>query len=216
MIFVFIGPPGAGKGTQAKLLVDEFGYRQISTGEALRKHVKDGTPLGLKVKAVMERGELVSDAILLDILNAEVGSRAEEKVILDGYPRNLEQAKTLQSYKMAHKIAGAVFLDIDLERLTERLTGRRVCENCGMNYHVKWNPTKSAGVCDKCGSKAVVQRPDDALEKVETRLAIYEEQTRPVLDFYRSKGLLHAVDGNRAVDLVNQDLRRVMEKLQGA
>lgn len=194
MIVVLTGAPGAGKGTQADLLADKAGYRKVSTGDALRKHVKLKTPIGQQAEAVMARGDLVSDEILFQILREELGPDAREKILLDGYPRNVAQAKTLDSLKERHPVVAAIHLDVDATELVSRLSGRRVCSKCGASFHVSMTPPKVANRCDKCG-ESLQQRPDDREESVRTRLSVYESTTKPVLDYYREKGLYHRVDG---------------------
>lgn len=194
MIVVLTGAPGAGKGTQADLLAALKGFRKVSTGDALRKHVRMKSPIGLQAEAVMARGELVSDDILFEILRQELGPKAEEMILLDGYPRNVSQAKTLDSLKDVHPVVAAIHLDVDPHELVNRLSGRRVCASCGATFHVTMTPSKVAGVCDKCDG-ALQQRTDDSEECVRTRLSVYESMTKPVLEFYKEKGLYQRVDG---------------------
>lgn len=210
MIIVLIGAPGAGKGTQADLLVEEKGYRKISTGDALRKHVKAGTAVGKQAEAIMARGELVPDEVLLEILKAELGSNAKETVILDGYPRNLAQAETLGKLDSVHKICACVHLDVRREDLISRLSGRRVCGGCGSSFHVDNHPPKTDGVCDKCGS-ALTQRPDDEPSRIAVRLDVYERSTQPVLDYYRNHGLYRRVNGMGAQGAIFKEMQGVVE-----
>ena len=194
MIVVLTGAPGAGKGTQADLLAERAGFRKVSTGDALRKHVRMKTPIGLQAEAVMARGDLVSDEILFEILREELGPDPREKILLDGYPRNVAQAKTLDSLKEKHPVVAAIHLDVDASELVSRLSGRRVCPKCGATFHVATTPPRESNKCDKCGD-SLQQRPDDREESVRTRLSVYESTTKPVLEFYRGKGLYHRVDG---------------------
>ncbi len=213
MIVVITGAPGAGKGTQGDLIVERLGYRKVSTGDAFRRHIKQGTELGKVVESVLKEGTLVSDELLLKVLESELGQNGTEKILLDGYPRNLAQAKTLsQLVSVPHKVVSAVHLDVPREELIRRLSGRRVCEGCGKGFHIDSAPPKVAGVCDACG-KPVVQRPDDAREKVDVRLKIYDEQTEPVLGFYRDLGLYHKIDGCGEQEAIYAKISSVMKLL---
>lgn len=212
MIVVLTGAPGAGKGTQADILVEKGGFRKLSTGDALRKHVKLGTDIGKVAGAIMERGELVPDDVLFKVLRAELGTDKKEVVLLDGYPRNVAQAETLATLGEIHPVKLAVHLDVPKEELISRLSGRRVCSGCGATYHVDKNPTKKTGLCDKCGGD-VVQRADDRAEAVAVRLDVYEKNTRPVLDFYAKKGLYKKVDGTGGTDVVFARLKAMIDAL---
>jgi len=195
MIVVLTGAPGAGKGTQADMLADKIGLKKLSTGDALRKHVKEGTEIGKVAGAIMERGELVPDDVLFKILKAELDSvGADQVVLLDGYPRNLSQAETLETLKDRHPVKAAIHLEVDRGALIQRLSGRRVCGSCGATYHVSSNPSQKEGVCDKCGGQ-LTQRKDDKPESVAVRLDVFEKTTRPILDFYEAKGLYKQVQG---------------------
>ncbi len=188
MIVVLTGAPGAGKGTQADLLAGRCGWRKVSTGDALRKHVKLKTEIGQVAGAIMARGELVPDEVLFQVLKEELGNNPKEKILLDGYPRNVAQAKTLDSIGQVNPVAGAVHLEVARGELISRLSGRRVCEKCGATFHVVASPSKTGETCDRCGG-ALVQRPDDGAEKVAVRLDVYEKSTRPVLEFYQKNSL---------------------------
>lgn len=201
MIVVLTGAPGAGKGTQADLLASKEGFRKVSTGDALRKHVRMKSAIGLQAEAVMARGELVSDEILFQILREELGPDSKERILLDGYPRNVAQAKTLDSLREIHPVVAAIHLDVEAVELINRLSGRRVCGNCGATFHVTMTPPIRAGVCDKCGG-ALQQRTDDREESVRTRLSVYESTTKPVLEYYREKGLYQRVDGQGSTEEV--------------
>lgn len=210
MILIFIGAPGAGKGTQAELLAKRKGFYTLSTGDALRKHVKMGTPVGLIAKEIMARGELVPDETLLQILKEELGTIKKDKVILDGYPRNLKQAETLGNEIFGHKIACALHLDIDEQLLVERLSGRLVCSNCGATYHMKQQPPGRPGVCDKCQGP-VSQRADDTEESVRRRLEVYQQSTKPLLAYYQSKGMYRRVDGLGGIDEVFKRVENALD-----
>lgn len=213
MIVVLTGAPGAGKGTQADYLSQRCGFRKLSTGDALRKHVKAGTEIGKIAGSIMERGELVPDDVLFGILKAELGTVGpNEVVLLDGYPRNISQAETLETLKATQPVKAAIHLDVPREELISRLSGRRVCGSCGATFHVTENPPKKAGVCDKC-SGALQQRADDKPEAVAVRLDVYEKNTRPILDFYEKKGLYRQVKGKGAPEAIYSDLKSVIDGL---
>lgn len=210
MIVVLTGAPGAGKGTQADMLSEKLGLRKLSTGDALRKHVKEGTDIGKKAGAIMERGELVPDDVLFNILAAEMKAVPADKIVLlDGYPRNISQAETLETLKDRHPVKAAIHLDVSQAALVERLSGRRVCGSCGATYHVSSNPSKIAGKCDKCSGE-LTQRKDDKPESVVVRLQVYEKTTRPILDFYEAKGLYKKVDGQGLPSEIYNRLSRLI------
>jgi adenylate kinase len=207
MIIVLMGAPGAGKGTQADMLTDKVGYRKISTGDALRKHVKLGTPVGKQAGDIMARGELVPDNVLLEVLREEIGSDPKEVVVLDGYPRNLAQAETLQKVvEGVHPVRGCVHLDVNRDTIVARLSGRRVCSSCGTSFHVSANPPKKEGACDRCGS-TLYQRPDDDAKSISVRLDVYDRSTEPVLDYYRKRGLYCKVNGSGVTDEIFRELK---------
>jgi adenylate kinase len=212
MIYILMGAPGAGKGTQADLLVERQGFVKVSTGDALRNQIKQGTEVGQKASGYMSAGQLVPDEILLEILKAELRDKRDEKVLLDGYPRNLSQAETLMEISEQKPIKAAIHIDVDQQQLIERLSGRRVCSQCGATFHVQYNPPKANGVCDRC-SVELVQRPDDHEEKVKVRLQVYEETTKPVLDFYKNRKLYHYVDGNGTTEDVYERLVKTLNEV---
>ena len=212
MVIVLTGAPGAGKGTQADFLAEKCGYRKFSTGDALRKHVREGTEIGKKAGELMSKGELVPDDVLFEILKAELGDDPKEPVLLDGYPRNLAQAETLEKLKDVHPVKAAIQLDVPREELISRLSGRRVCGKCGSPFHMKWNPPKSDGACDKCGGD-LVQRTDDNEESVINRLEIYEKNTKPILDYYADKGLFKPVKGVGTPDEIFNGLKKLLDSL---
>jgi adenylate kinase len=206
MIIVLMGAPGAGKGTQADLLVERSGYRKISTGDALRKHVKLGTPVGKQAGEIMARGELVPDQVLLQVLKEEIGSNPKEVIILDGYPRNLSQAETLKTVvEGAHPVVGCMHLDVSRQDIVSRLSGRRVCSGCGTSFHVTANPPKKEGVCDKC-TASLYQRPDDDPKSISVRLDVYDKTTEPVLDYYRKRGLYSKINGGGVTNEIFKEL----------
>lgn len=204
MIFLLIGAPGAGKGTQADLLADHAGFVKISTGDALRRQVKLGTPVGKQAEAIMARGELVPDKILLEIIKEELSTKTDKNVILDGYPRNVSQAETLKTLEDYYPVKGCIHLDVRRDVLIERLSGRRVCGNCQSTFHVTASPSKVPGVCDKCG-KDLVQRADDEPKSISVRLDVYDQNTQPVLDFYKGRNLYCRINGyGQPIDIFNE------------
>lgn len=208
MRLVLLGAPGAGKGTQAKKLIEKFQIPQISTGDILRKAVADGTPLGKEAKAVMDRGELVPDSIVLGLVEERLKQDDCKKgFILDGFPRNTAQAKSLDELlsKIGMPITAAVSVDVPFEDLLKRLTGRRTCKNCGQMYNVYYSPPKKEGVCDKCGGE-LYQRDDDKETTIKKRLEVYEAQTAPLAGYYKGKGLLKSIAGTGSIDEIFKKL----------
>ncbi|MFY7929586.1 MAG: adenylate kinase [Oligoflexus sp.] len=212
MIIILTGAPGAGKGTQADLLSQREGFKKISTGDALRKHIREGTAVGTKAKSIMAEGKLVPDEVLLGILQSELEAAGGLPVLLDGYPRNIAQAEALLGLVGAGAIRGVVHLDVEKQLLVDRISGRRTCSNCGASYHIVTGPTRVAGICDRCGGETV-QRPDDQESKVRVRLEVYETETRPILDFYKGLGLYHQIDGSRSTEEVYGRLAQLLRSL---
>lgn len=211
MIIVLMGAPGAGKGTQADILVEQLGFFKMSTGDVLRKHITQGTDIGLTAKSFMNEGKLVPDEILASLLNAELRAVSDKVVLLDGYPRNISQAKTLSAGPMGDKIAAVVHIDVEQNELLVRLSGRQTCGTCGASYHRESNPGLEGDLCRKCGG-SLFTRPDDQPEKIKTRLGIYENDTKPVLDFYKDKGLYHKVEGKGTTEKVAKDLNEILKQ----
>ncbi|MGK2908376.1 MAG: adenylate kinase [Sphingobium sp.] len=198
MNIILLGPPGAGKGTQATLLVDSRSMVQLSTGDMLRAAVKAGTPTGLKAKAVMEAGQLVSDDIVSGIIGEALdGLSAETGVIFDGYPRTAAQAESLDEILSARDrtLHHVIELEVNEDALVERITGRFTCASCGEGYHDSFKLPKVAGVCDRCGSTEFKRRPDDNEDTVRTRMAEYRAKTAPILPIYEARGIVSRVDG---------------------
>lgn len=213
MNIVFLGPPGAGKGTQAKILIERYGIPQISTGDMLREHRAKGTELGKKAQEYMDKGQLVPDEIILDMVKERLSQPDCEKgFILDGFPRTVAQAEALDRIlsEMGKKLDFALALVVPDELLIERLTGRRTCKNCGMMYHIKYKPPKVEGICDVCGGE-LYQRPDDNEETVRNRLKVYHESTAPLIDYYKRKGILKEVDGSKSIEEITNQLIQILE-----
>lgn len=208
MKLILLGPPGAGKGTQAKMLMDRFGIPQISTGDILRAAVKQGTPMGTKAKAFMDAGALVPDEVVVGIVRERLQEAdCSAGFILDGFPRTVPQADALKLSltELRKELDAVLSLDVDVEALVERLTGRRTCRDCGRGYHVKYDPPAVANVCDACGG-VLLQRDDDRESTIRHRLVVYNEQTSPLVDYYRCSGLLTAVDGMQDMKVVQDQI----------
>ena len=206
---IFLGAPGSGKGTQALRLVKDKGYKHLSTGDLLRSEVAKGSDLGLKAKAVMDKGELVSDELVIDLIRAQFTS---EKIafIFDGFPRTVDQAKALDSKVLAGASYKVVYFKIDLKELRDRLVNRRTCGGCGEIYNLKFNPPKRPGICDKCGVENLVHREDDLAETVDNRLNVFTRTIEPVIDFYNGKGALYTIDAGRVAEKVYAELENIL------
>lgn len=207
-----MGPPGAGKGTQAERIVDEFRIPHISTGDALRLAVKQGTELGLEAKKYMDQGHLVPDDLMIGIVRERLQQDDCSKgFLLDGFPRTLSQAEALDEIlaSMGKQIDHVINLQVDRDLLLARLTGRRICRSCGSTYHVLFNPPQAEGVCDKCGGE-LYQRSDDNEQSVGTRLDEYVTKTAPLLDYYGAKGTLRQVDGEQEIDEVTEEIHSLL------
>lgn len=203
MNIILLGPPGAGKGTQSGRLVANRGMKQLSTGDMLREAVKAQTPVGIKAKAVMDAGELVSDEIVSDLIDAELAELDDATgAIFDGYPRTEAQAESLDELLTKHgrTLDYVIELEVDLDALVERITGRFSCANCGALYHDTANPPSKEGVCDTCGSTEFKRRPDDNEETVRTRMQEYRAKTAPILPGYEARGIVRRVDGMASID----------------
>ncbi|MFZ2489218.1 MAG: adenylate kinase [Anaerolineae bacterium] len=205
---IFIGPPGAGKGTQAAMLEKELGLKQVSSGDLFRENLKNQTELGLLAKSYMDRGELVPDDVTIRMVQDRMQRPDTAKgVILDGFPRTLEQASALDAMlaSQGSRISLTPVLTVPDDDLIARLTGRRVCRNCGATYHILFNPSKVENVCDACGGE-LYQRSDDSLETVRNRLYVYYKQTSPLIGYYYAQGLVKTIDGSQDINVVKQAL----------
>ena len=213
MRLIMLGAPGVGKGTQAKLLQDQFGIPQISTGDILRAAVRDGTELGKVAKSYMDRGELVPDDVIIGIIRERISQPDCEKgFILDGFPRTIPQAEALDQMlaEMNLNLDGVLEIYVDPEKIVQRLTNRRVCSECGAVFNLLTNPPPEDGKCPNCGGE-IIQRDDDKEETVRNRLAVYEKQTAPLKEFYKGKGLLKTIDGDDAIENVYKRILKTLE-----
>jgi adenylate kinase len=215
MLIMLLGPPGAGKGTQAEYLVQKLNLAYISTGEILRSAVKNGTPLGQQARQFMEQGQLVPDEVVVGIVQERLSeSDCERGALLDGFPRTVVQARSLDRVLggMDCRLDGVIHIEVDEEELIARLTGRRVCRDCGATYHIKFNQPKVRNVCDQCGGE-LSQREDDSLDTVTERLEVYKKQTEPLIEYYQQQGLLHTINGNQEIDIISDQITTVLEEL---
>lgn len=208
MRLILLGPPGAGKGTQAANIVDKYHVPHISTGDIFRKNIKEGTALGKEAKAFMDRGELVPDSLVIEIVADRL--REEDCVagfLLDGFPRTVAQAEALDKVleDMNCKLNNVVNIQVDPALLVERAVGRRICRDCGATYHISFNPSKVEGVCDKCSGE-LYQRSDDNEETVSNRVRVYVEETSPLVSYYSNKGIILNLDGEKSIDAVFTDI----------
>jgi len=212
MRLVLLGAPGAGKGTQAKKLIEKYGIPQISTGDLLRAAVSAGTQLGKEAKSYMDRGELVPDRVVLGMVEERLKrDDCKKGYILDGFPRNVAQAEALDKMlnDLGMSLDAALSVDVPFDDLMKRLTGRRTCKACGQMYNIYFNPPKKEGVCDKCGGE-LFQRDDDKEETIKKRLEVYNSQTSPLIDYYSKKGILKSVNGTGSIDEIFANICKVL------
>lgn len=218
MRLIVLGPPGAGKGTQAQRLMTKYGLVQLSTGDMLRAAVAAQSPVGLEAKAIMEAGKLVPDTVVTGIISDRLDDDdVKGGFILDGFPRTLNQADALESL-LAEKVMpldGVILLEVDDEALIERVAGRFTCASCGAGYHDSFKPTKTGGVCDVCGSAEFKRRPDDNAETMRTRLQAYYKDTAPLVGYYHAKGRLKHIDGMADIDAVGKEIDAALADLKG-
>lgn len=214
MKIIMLGVPGAGKGTQAKQIADKFQIPHISTGDIFRANIKEGTELGTKAKAFMDKGELVPDELTVQLVVDRIAKDdCKRGFVLDGFPRSIPQAEVLDETlaKMGEKMDYAIDVDVPDENIVNRMGGRRACVNCGATYHIVNVPTKVEGICDKCGSETIL-RDDDKPETVQKRLSVYHTQTQPLIEYYKKQGILKSVDGT----LPMADVFKAIERILGA
>ena len=214
MNILIFGPPGSGKSTHSRRIVERYGLTYISSGDLIRREIERGTPIGKEMEAYLSRGELIPDTIVNTLIISKL-RRQRENFILDGYPRTPEQVLALESYLYDHGIRLDLALEIfiDLETSVERISGRRICPNCGAVYHVKYNPPKKPGICDVCGSE-LIQRRDDRREVVERRYRIYTKNMEPIIKFYCNKGIYVRVDGDGSVEEVWKRIQPLLDYIR--
>ncbi len=218
MNLILLGPPGAGKGTQAKILEERHGLKQLSTGDMLRAAIAAGTETGLKAKAIMDRGDLVSDDVIIGIVAERLAKPDITKgVVFDGFPRTPAQAKALDGLLASRqeKLDAVIEMRADEQALVERISGRFTCATCGQGYHDKFAPTKVKDTCDNCGGHQFTRRPDDTEKTVRDRLTVYRTQTAPLVEYYGGKGNLHVIDGMVDVAEVGLAIGAVLKKVSG-
>jgi adenylate kinase len=214
MYIILMGPPGAGKGTQAQNLIRDYHIPQISTGDMFRAAVKAGTPLGKEAKSYMDKGDLVPDEVTVGIVKERLAQDDCKKGwILDGFPRTTAQAAALDAilHELGIKLTAVLDISVDREKLIKRVSGRLICRKCGASYHTVFNPPKKPGICDNCGSP-LYQRPDDNEETVKERLAVYDTSTKPLVDYYKASGHYFLINGDQAIDQVYSDIKDALKK----
>ena len=213
MNLILLGPPGAGKGTQAQMIVERYHIPQISTGDILRATVKEGTSLGKQAKTFMDRGQLVPDEVVIGIIDERLrASDCNAGFILDGFPRTTPQAEALQAIltKIGKSVDHVINIEVDPEELVRRLTGRRTCNNCGGMFHIHFHPPQKEGVCDRCGG-TLYQREDDGEETIRTRLKEYQKLTAPLIQYYQNKKLLRPIQGVGGQNQIFEQIIRVLD-----
>jgi adenylate kinase len=217
MNLILLGPPGAGKGTQAKILEEKFGLKQLSTGDMLRQAIAKGTEVGLQAKAIMDRGDLVSDDVIIGIVSDRMDQPdIKNGVVFDGFPRTTAQADALDKMLKgrSQKLDAVIEIKADDEALVQRISGRYTCKSCGKGYHDQFEKPKQAAVCDNCGGAEFVRRPDDNAKTVRDRLQVYNRQTAPLVTYYRDKGNLHVIDGMAEIGAVTARMSAVLQSVK--
>ena len=212
MKIVLLGPPGAGKGTQAKSISNRYSILHISTGDIFRKNISENTPLGIEAKRYMDNGQLVPDEVTINMVKDRLEQDdCKNGYLLDGFPRTVHQAEALEEFLNSREesLDTSLLIEVPTNFILERMTGRRVCPSCGASYHVKFNPPTEDGKCSVCGSD-VIQRKDDTVETVQERLDVYQRQTQPLIDFYKAKNQLSVVDGTKAINEVFDDICKIL------
>ena len=218
MNVILLGPPGAGKGTQAKILEEKLGYKQLSTGDMLRAAIAAGSDTGLKAKAIMNRGDLVSDDVIIGIVSDRLDQPDVKKgVVFDGFPRTPAQAEALDKMltSKGQKLDAVIEMKVDDEALVKRIVGRYTCAKCGRGYHDELAKPRVAGVCDVCGGTEFIRRPDDNEKTVRDRLGVYNKQTAPLVTYYHQKGNLHVIDGMADIAKVTNAMVSVLNQVKG-
>jgi adenylate kinase len=213
MNVILLGPPGSGKGTQAKRLEERYGIRHLATGDMLRAATASGTELGLRVKSIMDSGQLVPDDIIIVMIAARISEPdCRAGFILDGFPRTVPQAEALDAMLVQRHLGldHVILIEVDDAALIDRLSGRFTCTRCGASYHERYNRPRVEGVCDVCGSREFIHRPDDRPEAVAARFQVYRRQTEPLLPYYRERGILRVVDGMAGIDEVTQQIEMIL------
>ncbi|CAK7025801.1 MAG: Adenylate kinase [Peptostreptococcus russellii] len=212
MKIILLGPPGAGKGTQAANIVETYGVPHISTGDIFRKNIKEGTELGKKAQEYINQGKLVPDELTCGLVASRISEDdCKDGFMLDGFPRNIFQAEYLNKYLTENNVAldKVINIEVDSELLIERACGRRICKNCGATYHIKFNPSKKGGICDVCQS-TLTQRPDDNEETVSQRIQVYLSETKPLVDYYTEKNVIANINGNQDINKVFEDIKAAL------
>ncbi len=209
MIIILMGAPGAGKGTQADFLVRSKGFKKIATGDILRRQIELGSAIGKQIEDIVNKGHLVSDDILLEVLRVSLREEAGKSIVLDGFPRTLGQAQWLSKQS---DVAGVIHIDAEGEELVRRIEGRLICGTCHAVYHLREKPPRKEGICDRCASQLIV-RKDDSRNKISVRLDTYENETAPVLNFYKELGKYFRVDGNRSTEQVSREIEALLGQL---
>jgi adenylate kinase len=213
---VLLGPPGAGKGTQAKSISNRYSIPHISTGDIFRKNISESTPLGIEAKKYIDKGQLVPDEVTINMVKDRLQQAdCKNGYLLDGFPRTVAQAEALQDFlsKRDEDLDTALLIEVPTQFILDRMTGRRVCPSCGASYHIKFNPPLTADKCDVCGSD-IIQRKDDSEETVSERLDVYEKQTQPLINYYKERNLLSVVDGTKAINEVFEGICTLLGDLK--